>query len=245
MKGFEVFTIVSWVLQPGLAGYALRLNRVFGSQRVGWWVFTAFGGLACLQWMHLLQPSNAGAGFIDVFILALLRVGMVSGERVWAGRVQVEFRREKLEREVQRLMGEAETLGMAHQNLLQQLLQREQSESGLSVSERQMRTLFMENPVAMWVFDLRSLRVLAANEAACRLYGFGRDEWSGLTAKRLHAESDVPALLRECGIPSCGSDRCLLWRHCRKDGTLLHVAVSDQDLLYDERPARMLAVRAV
>lgn len=43
------------VLQTAVAGYALRLNRVFGTARVGWSLFAAFGILAVL---HLTQAAG-------------------------------------------------------------------------------------------------------------------------------------------------------------------------------------------
>ena len=51
----EVMGFIASVLQFVVAGYALRLNRIFGTARVGWSLFWAFSLLALL---HLFQSIN-------------------------------------------------------------------------------------------------------------------------------------------------------------------------------------------
>ena len=45
----------------------------------------------------------------------------------------------------------------------------------LAVSEERYRLLFEANPLPMWVYDAKTLRFLAVNEAAVRHYGYTRD----------------------------------------------------------------------
>ncbi len=245
MKGFDIFTLLSCILQPGVAGYALRLNRAFGSQRVGWFVFCAFAALGCLHLVHLLQPSGSVFGIIDVLILGLLLVGMASAESSWADRVGFERRQQRLQDQIEKLGVETEKLQAANQNLLQQLLRREQREFALNASEKQFRTVFMENPVPMWVFDLRSLAVLAVNEAAQRLYGITEADFPNMNASQVHAAADVAVFQQYCARPSSPNEPPTVWRHCRKDGKILHVEVSMLDLHYDNNPSRLIAVHVL
>ena len=43
--------------------------------------------------------------------------------------------------------------------------------------EGRYRMLFESSPLPMWVFDAETLRFLAANEAAMRLYAYSRQEF--------------------------------------------------------------------
>jgi ABC-type Fe3+-siderophore transport system permease subunit len=52
-----VMGFVNGALQFIVAGYALRLNRVFGTARVGWSLFWAFSLLAALSKNPLSCPS--------------------------------------------------------------------------------------------------------------------------------------------------------------------------------------------
>jgi hypothetical protein len=45
------------------------------------------------------------------------------------------------------------------------------------------RPAFTENPQPMWIFDARSSRFLAANNAALRQYGFTPEEFSALIVR--------------------------------------------------------------
>ena len=73
--------IVCGLLEAGVALYALRLNRLFGSKRVGWSLFTAFCMLALL---HLsksastwLNATGIGGQVTYSVIAALMLLGMI------------------------------------------------------------------------------------------------------------------------------------------------------------------------
>jgi hypothetical protein len=98
---------IAGVLQFVVAGYALRLNRQFGTMRVGWSLFWAFLLLACLHLMQSMMQSSPGAEYVikvdvmNVFISLLLLIGMVHLQAMLRERVRVE-------REEQKMRGELE-----------------------------------------------------------------------------------------------------------------------------------------
>jgi len=51
------------------------------------------------------------------------------------------------------------------------------------------RMLFETSPLPMWVLDAESLRFLAINDAAIRLYGYTRDEFLAMTARDIDPDS--------------------------------------------------------
>jgi len=103
----ESMGFIASVLQFIVAGYALRLNRIFGTARVGWSLFWAFSLLALLHLIQSITLFNAGAPLgveIEVMytlISLLMLTGMVHIESLLKERL-------RLEREEQRLRVELE-----------------------------------------------------------------------------------------------------------------------------------------
>jgi hypothetical protein len=97
--------IMGWIasaLQFMVAGYALRLNRRFGTARVGWSLFGAFSLLALLQLVQSTTSFDAGANAaikINVtyaLISFLLLIGMVHLEAM----LKERLRRERVEQQL-------------------------------------------------------------------------------------------------------------------------------------------------
>lgn len=82
------------LLETAVAGYALRLHRLFGATRVGWSIFAAFGMMALV---HLLLPLDLTASgqpggnlLIPGIVTLLLLIGMVHVEMVLRQRAQAQ-----------------------------------------------------------------------------------------------------------------------------------------------------------
>src|SRR5512134_1683887 len=59
--------------------------------------------------------------------------------------------------------------------------------------EGRYRMLFERSPLPMWVVDTQTLRFLAVNDAALRLYEYSREEFLAMTALDMrHPEDDAP-----------------------------------------------------
>ncbi|HYR22435.1 MAG TPA: PAS domain S-box protein [Chthoniobacterales bacterium] len=110
----------------------------------------------------------------------------------------------------------------------------------LCAAEERYRALFERNPEPMWVFDRESLAFLEVNEAAIKHYGFSRDEFLGMTLKDIRSVEDVPALLDD--VEQSGPDgvSTAVWRHRKKDGSLIDVAITANDFEWNGRPARLV-----
>ena len=109
-------------------------------------------------------------------------------------------------------------------------------------SEARYRLLFESNPIPMWVFDLHTLRFLAVNDAALHQYGWSREEFLALTLLDIRPPEDHPAILRKLARIAAepdGLDVAGVWRHRKRDGTLLDVEVTTHALIFDGRDARV------
>jgi PAS domain S-box-containing protein len=105
--------------------------------------------------------------------------------------------------------------------------------------------LFERNPLPMWVYDLATLRFLTVNNAAIRHYGYSRKEFLGMTIKDIRPEEDVPALLADVKTNRSAPTVTGLWRHRKKDGTLIDVEVTAHEFQFGERKAKLVLARDI
>jgi PAS domain S-box-containing protein len=122
------------------------------------------------------------------------------------------------------------------------LLERQRNAEQLRASEENYRMLFDANPHAMWVYDPDTLGFLAVNSAAIEKYGYSRDELLAMTLHDLRPEQDVARLVDDIRRFGSGKNNASQWQHRRKDGTLLDVEVSADDILFESRRARLVMV---
>ncbi len=107
------------------------------------------------------------------------------------------------------------------------------------------RLLFDANPVPSWVWDSASLRFLAVNDAALRLYGYGRGEFLAMTVKDIRPAEDLPGLLKAFAQLGDRAAHGGVWRHRRKDGELIWVDVTHAPVRFKGRPARLVSLRNI
>src|SRR5215217_3255549 len=93
--------------------------------------------------------------------------------------------------------------------------------------------LFDRHPFPMAVYDPVTLCFLAANEAALKEYGYGRDEFLRLTLDSIRHPDDRGMT----GFPSSpdGMSRRALVRHVRKDGSVFDAESRSKTILYKGR----------
>jgi PAS domain S-box-containing protein len=120
------------------------------------------------------------------------------------------------------------------------ITERRHSEEALRVSEAKHRLLFENSPLPMWVFDEETLAFLAVNEAACRSYGYARDEFLSMTIEEIRPGEDVQRLRNHIAQEEPGIQNAGVWRHRRKDGSLLEVDIVSHSLVFSGRRAKMV-----
>jgi PAS domain S-box-containing protein len=103
--------------------------------------------------------------------------------------------------------------------------------------------LFERNPLPMWVYDVKTLRMLAVNAAALAQYGYTKQEFVGLTLLDLHYEGDVAQLNAHLKLPISKQPATRLWRHKNRNGDLIEVEMVTEELELDGIHASMALVR--
>jgi diguanylate cyclase (GGDEF)-like protein/PAS domain S-box-containing protein len=109
----------------------------------------------------------------------------------------------------------------------------------------QYQLLFDSNPLPMWVFERKTLKFLAVNEAASRQYGFSRCEFLTMTIADIRPEEDIPALMEATAKPIRGLQKPMIWRHRKKDGAIIDVEIVGHDLHFHGVEAELVAARDV
>ena len=113
-------------------------------------------------------------------------------------------------------------------------------DAALRDSESRYRVLFESSPVPKYVFDLKSLRFMAVNDASIEHYGYSREEFLAMTIRDIRPESgeipDGPSPEEETGIGRTARP----WRHRKKNGTLIHVEISSHEIELEGMPCRLV-----
>ena len=137
------------------------------------------------------------------------------------------------ERDVGNLQILGETMGVT--------IDKHQVSEKLRSSEAQYRMLFDRNPQAMFVAELGSLQILAANIAAVTQYGYAESELLGMDMVQLLAGGQADDIARL--VASNGPLPRLLdvyRQHRRKDGTPFDVEASVSTIEFGDRQARLI-----
>jgi diguanylate cyclase (GGDEF)-like protein/PAS domain S-box-containing protein len=106
--------------------------------------------------------------------------------------------------------------------------------------EASFRLLFDSNPVPMFVYALADFRILAANDAAVKHYGYGRERMLGLSLLDIHDAGDETEL-RCVGSAPSEDDAGRTWKHRKADGSAIDVAIFFSPLTYEGRSAALIA----
>jgi diguanylate cyclase (GGDEF)-like protein/PAS domain S-box-containing protein len=107
-------------------------------------------------------------------------------------------------------------------------------------SDTTFRLLFADNPLPMWVYDLETLRFLDVNEVACHNYGYTREEFLALTIRDIRPAEDISQVEASVRTTPTQSFNSGIWRHHKKDGTIIDVEILSHEIDYKRRRARLV-----
>lgn len=125
------------------------------------------------------------------------------------------------------------------------ITEQKRAQEALRQSELQHRLLFDSCPIPMWVFNKKSLAFLQVNEAAIRHYGYSREEFLSMTILDIRPTEDIPEVLRAAGKVIRGIQETKLWKHRKKNGTIIDVEMVAHDLQFYAVEAQLVAAHDI
>lgn len=133
-------------LQFVVAAYALRLNRLFGTARVGWSLFCAFTLLALLHVAQILKPVQGVVSLetevevIYALVSLLLLTGMVHLETLLKERQRMEQKEQQLRVELeQEVKKKTAYLTRAIEELQAEIDERKRMESAMETTDFELK----------------------------------------------------------------------------------------------------------
>jgi PAS domain S-box-containing protein len=114
--------------------------------------------------------------------------------------------------------------------VLRDISDRKRYEDALRNNEEQYRMLFRKNPLPMWVYNQRTLEIMAVNDAAVKHYGYTEEEFLRKTIMDIRPVSEINRLLvhsaETASLNGKGTGPQGIWRHRKKDGTVIDVEIT-------------------
>ncbi|MDR3554034.1 MAG: PAS domain S-box protein [Syntrophobacteraceae bacterium] len=120
--------------------------------------------------------------------------------------------------------------------LRRQIARMEKAQEALRDSEQKYRLFFDNAADAIFICDVEG-KILAANEMACKHYGYTRSKMFSLTLAQIDAPEDIKQMPeRIAGILELGELR-FETNHVLKDGTIIAVEANAKKITWQGRPA--------
>src|SRR6266446_8681742 len=120
------------------------------------------------------------------------------------------------------------------------ITERKRAEETLRQSQERYHLLFDSIPHPVWVYDLKTLAILDVNQSAVRNYGYSHEEFLSLSIKDIRPPEDVSALLENVATEPPNTESDSVWKHRKKDGTLIDVEITSHPLIYGGGDARLV-----
>jgi two-component system cell cycle sensor histidine kinase/response regulator CckA len=124
--------------------------------------------------------------------------------------------------------------------ILRDVSERQRAEEALRQSEECYRMLFESNPQPMWVYDTNTLAFLAVNEAAVQHYGYSPGEFLAMTIADIRPKEDLVRLQDYLKDMDAGASGTTVWRHLKKDGSVIDVEIIGHGIAFDGHAARLV-----
>jgi PAS domain S-box-containing protein len=119
------------------------------------------------------------------------------------------------------------------------ITERKRAELQLLQSRQKYKLLFESNPVPMWMFSKVDFSIIDVNDAACKLYGYSRDEFLKMNIRDMRPVEDIPRFVEKISEMRATNTNQGIWRHRKKDGNIISVEVIGNDITYQGRSVRL------
>jgi two-component system cell cycle sensor histidine kinase/response regulator CckA len=119
------------------------------------------------------------------------------------------------------------------------------AEERLAAEQERQRAFFSASPLPMWIYDRSTLALVDVNDRAVEHYGYSRAEFLRMTIRDLRPEEELARFDETLAIQQQARYNAGIWKHRKKDGTIIEVDVVTTDLLIEGRQLRLAALNDV
>ena len=129
--------------------------------------------------------------------------------------------------------------------IIQDFTEQEQAQLVLESHENRFRLFFNSVPLPLLVIDEETFRIVDVNPAACRLYGYARDEFVALSLRDLvPADGGAPAS-KTRGAARASTGASGISRQRLKNGAVIEAKVTSYSFVLDGRRASLSIIQDV
>ncbi len=116
----------------------------------------------------------------------------------------------------------------------------------LKKSAEQYGSLFLDSPQPMWIVNYDTKQFVEVNNAAIRHYGYSKEEFLSMTIKDIRPPEDVEKIYNLERIKEGGSSVYHgIWKHFKKDGTLITVEITSHLIDYNDQTCTLVLVNDI
>lgn len=191
---------------------------------------SGFTGHDTLQLIHAEAPGTA----VIVVTGSLSEEGAADYIKAGATDFVVKNNLHRLEAAVTR------ALMLASANEKRQL-----AEERLRAEQERQRAFFAASPLPMWIYDRGTLEVVDVNERAIQHYGYSREEFLQRTIRELRPAEELERFDAAIAINQPSTFNSGIWKHRKKDGSIIDVDVHTTDLMIEDRHLRLAALNDI
>jgi two-component system, cell cycle sensor histidine kinase and response regulator CckA len=120
-------------------------------------------------------------------------------------------------------------------------IERRRSEEELRRNESILRSLFEQNPLPIWLYEIETLKFLRVNQAAVELYGYSAEEFTKLTIAEIRPESQRKVAHEAAKRPGERE----FWLHQAKGGRTFEVELISHLLDYDGKQVALVVAQDI
>ncbi len=107
------------------------------------------------------------------------------------------------------------------------------------------RQLFHDNPLPMWIYETKTMRILEVNQAAEMQYGYSREEFLQMTLKDIRPREDWVKLRKAVRTSPPTYLYSGTWQHLTKSGEKIYMDITSNPINYKGKKARLVMAKNV
>ncbi len=125
------------------------------------------------------------------------------------------------------------------QGIVRDITARKKTEEETRMSEHKYRLLFNQNPMPMSMISLPQRNFLDVNNAAIEFYGYSKKEFLTMNIRDLRPEEET-INLTDVSTYKSGINNTGIWKHRKKDGTIVKVNIITHDIINEGKHAKLV-----